>query len=110
MQFNLVETIANSIHENQVVRNTNQRVLRVAKKKILVDELGGVCEICGYNKNLAAFTFHHKNRKEKEMNLSRMSGRCLNRQRKEASVCRLLCANCHAELHHPDLDKDVLWG
>ncbi len=49
-------------------RNTyNYQYIRALKRKMyLISERGGCCEICGYNKNLAAFDFHHKNPKEKQ--------------------------------------------
>jgi len=67
-------------------------------KQILVDEAGGACQICGYNKCAAALEFHHVDRDRKEFALSMRAARSLNRLRAEAAKCVLLCANCHMEV------------
>lgn len=77
------------------------------RKQDLVDLKGGSCEICGYNKNLAVLSFHHKDPSEKSFPLS---GRYLSGGRwenlvKEVEKCDLLCANCHLEIHHPELSR-----
>lgn len=74
-----------------------QRRRRV--KQILVEEAGGACWMCGYERCIAALEFHHLNRAEKRFSLSeRGVARSLARARAEASKCALLCANCHAEV------------
>ena len=66
---------------------------------------GGKCEKCGYNRKIAALHFHHINPEEKNFELD---ARTIERKSdkeilNEFSKCQLLCANCHMELHHPDL-------
>ena len=68
---------------------------------------GGSCSKCGYDKNLAALEFHHKNPSEKE---SRLDVRILTNRKwdfilKEAEKCELICSNCHAEHHHPSWEN-----
>lgn len=74
--------------------------LRRAMKKQAVKELGGKCEICGYDKCIDALVFHHENPNEKEFGLAQ-GGTCHTWQEyiTEARKCKLLCANCHAEEH-----------
>ena len=68
-------------------------------KRILVDEAGGACQICGYQRCVAALQFHHLNRAEKSFALSDEGvARNLSRARAEAEKCVLVCANCHAEV------------
>jgi transposase len=68
-------------------------------KKLLVDEAGGACCICGYSRCDAALEFHHLAPAEKSFSLShRGVARSLAKARAEASKCVLLCANCHAEV------------
>lgn len=63
----------------------------------LVEMNGGKCNICGYNKCLAALEFHHKNPKEKEFHISR--NRSFAETLMESKKCILVCSNCHHELH-----------
>lgn len=66
---------------------------------------GGGCEICGYDKCLAALTFHHRNPAEKDFGISDiMNTITWARIQKELDKCYLLCANCHAEVHNGQLD------
>jgi hypothetical protein len=78
----------------------NERIKRHKReiKQTLVAERGGACERCGYDKCVAALTFHHRDPTEKAFQVGR-GNRSLARHRDEAAKCDLLCANCHAELH-----------
>jgi hypothetical protein len=68
-------------------------------KRILVEEAGGRCRLCGYDRHVAALEFHHLDRAAKEFHLSKDGvARSLKRARAEAAKCILLCANCHAEV------------
>ncbi len=67
-------------------------------KRLLVEEAGGRCSVCGYDRCLAALQFHHVDPAQKRFSLShRGVARSLERARAEAAKCVLLCANCHAE-------------
>jgi transposase len=80
------------------------RLEQVAKrrrkvKRILVEEAGGRCALCGYDRHPAALQFHHLDRASKSFNLSlRGETRGIDQLRAEARKCVLLCANCHAEV------------
>ena len=80
------------------------------RKKMLVDYAGGCCQRCGYNKNFAALTFHHKNIKEKEYNLSTRytASKSIEDLFKEVDKCELLCHNCHMEVHYPQMNYSTL--
>jgi transposase len=68
-------------------------------KRILVDEAGGCCAQCGYDRCIAALQFHHVDRASKAFALANEGvTRSLARARAEAAKCVLLCANCHAEV------------
>lgn len=68
-------------------------------KRILVEEAGGECRLCGYDRSVAALQFHHLDPKEKAFSLShRGVTLSLEAARAEAAKCVLLCANCHAEV------------
>jgi predicted transcriptional regulator len=68
-------------------------------KQILVEEAGGHCRLCGYDRFAGALHFHHRDRSEKVFHLSHGGvTRSLHAARTEAAKCVLLCANCHAEV------------
>jgi transposase len=68
-------------------------------KRILVEEAGGACRLCGYDRCVAALHFHHLEPAEKRFTLShRGVARSLESARAEASKCVLLCSNCHVEV------------
>jgi transposase-like protein len=67
-------------------------------KRILVEEAGGACLICGYDRCVAALEFHHLDPTEKRFALSLRGARSLESLRAEARKCVLLCANCHCEV------------
>jgi hypothetical protein len=68
-------------------------------KRILVDEAGGRCRLCGYDRCIAAMQFHHLDPRQKRFAVSYQGvTRGLEKARAEARKCLLLCANCHAEV------------
>jgi transposase len=68
-------------------------------KRVLVEEAGGACVLCGYERCISALAFHHLEPASKRFSLShRGVTRSLAAARAEASQCVLLCANCHAEV------------
>jgi transposase len=68
-------------------------------KRLLVAEAGGRCNLCGYDRCVAALEFHHVVPAEKRFALSQRGlARSLDKARAEAAKCVLLCANCHAEV------------
>jgi hypothetical protein len=68
-------------------------------KQILVEEAGGRCLICGYDRYVGGLAFHHLDRATKVTGLAQR-GRALAiaTLREEAEKCVLLCHNCHAEV------------
>src|SRR5271165_3778751 len=94
--------------ETKIQRNTYyyQTVRSLERKLYLIDKRGGKCEKCGYNKNVTALEFHHKNPNEKEKNLDSriLSNNKMNWILQEFEKCLVLCANCHREFHNPDLE------
>lgn len=81
-----------------VMRVSNWR--HRAKLKLL-EYKGGKCERCGYNKPIPnAYDFHHRDPAEKEFGIGNGDTRSLERMKKEADKCELVCRNCHAEIHY----------
>lgn len=102
------ETAFNTKTRDQLRRRSECKVcaekvksaLRRDKKFRLLTAFGGKCSnpLCGYDKCLGALDFHHTTG-EKSFELNRLQ---LSYERlfAEAQKCRLLCANCHRELHN----------
>jgi transposase len=68
-------------------------------KEILVQEAGGRCRLCGYDRCVAALEFHHLDPAAKEFGVAQNGmARSIERLRAEVRKCLLLCSNCHAEV------------
>jgi len=67
-------------------------------KQILVDEAGGCCALCGYDRTTRNLQFHHVDPATKEFSMQMGLGKSLAKYRAEATKCVLVCANCHGEI------------
>lgn len=68
-------------------------------KRLLLEEAGGACVLCGYDRCVAALHFHHVDPARKAFALAAAGvTRSLAAAREEARKCVILCANCHAEV------------
>jgi hypothetical protein len=93
----------NHRHQNYVAQQA-----RGSRRKLeLIEDSGGCCTRCGYDRNYAALTWHHIDRTTKrfELDMRSLSNRRISEISEEASKCVLLCANCHAEQHFPQFTK-----
>ena len=79
--------------------------IRRRNKIKLVEYKGGKCERCGYDKCIDALEFHHLNPNEKDFGLSCGDTRSLEKLKKEADKCIMVCANCHREIHAEEREK-----
>lgn len=68
-------------------------------KQLLIDELGGECQGCGYAGSLQALEFHHLGNKKDGISKLIARSSDLTKILSEVSKCVLLCANCHREVH-----------
>ena len=71
----------------------------------MLDLFGNACKNCGYNSNLAALHFHHLDASKKvfKLGMRTLSNRSWKSILEETNKCQLLCANCHAKQHNPEL-------
>ncbi len=67
-------------------------------RRILVDEAGGSCRVCGYDRCAVNLHFHHVDPATKSFAVTSASGKSLDAYRAEATKCALVCANCHGEI------------
>ncbi len=82
----------------------SQKKRGIARKLLFVKQLGGKCSECGYANNLAGLAFHHLGGKEFQLDVRALSNRKIQPIIEEVAKCKLLCHNCHAETHNPDLN------
>ena len=98
-------TASNAKYQNYAAQQCRALSRRVA----LVNLFGGKCSRCGYDINLAALVFHHRSTdKHFRVDSRNCSNRTWESLLKETQKCELLCANCHAEEHHPTLRLSLL--
>jgi hypothetical protein len=92
-------------------RAENVAEWRRRTKRRLVDEAGGACALCGYDRCLGALHFHHLDPSTKAFALSRKGvTRSLDRLRVEIAKCVLLCSNCHAEVESGIVELEPVTG
>lgn len=84
-----------------------QKERALTRKLELIEAKGGKCEICGYDKNIAALELHHLDPSKKSFQLDarHLGNTTIDKLLEEADKCILVCANCHRELHNKQLDK-----
>jgi len=82
----------------KISQHDNAYALIWAKKIKAINLKGGKCEICG-NDNFYILELHHIN-KDKELKSDSMYKAKWSLIKKEAKKCKLVCSNCHAELHY----------
>ena len=93
----------NTTHRLFCSRNCNTKYnvteWRRRTKLKAVEYKGGKCIRCGYNKNVAALDFHHRDPSTKSFGIAN-SGNCIAWElvQIELDKCDLVCANCHREI------------
>ena len=80
------------------------------RKVEFINLKGGSCNLCGYNKNITALEFHHRDSSTKDFSIDI---RKLANTKKETLLlelekCDLICANCHREIHAGLVDLELL--
>jgi len=79
-----------------VAENVTRRHQKV--RRILREEAGGRCAICGYSRCALNLHFHHVDPATKSFAVNSGVGKALATCRAEAAKCVLVCANCHGEI------------
>jgi hypothetical protein len=67
-------------------------------RRILIEEAGGACALCGYARCIVSLSFHHVDPATKLFPMTMSAGKSLATYRAEAKKCVLLCSNCHGEV------------
>lgn len=81
-----------------LIKAVKKRRTHLREKAVV--EGGGKCQICGYNREITALEFHHKDESQKDFGLSQRGlTRSWEKIKAEIAKCILVCANCHREIH-----------
>jgi len=78
------------------------KVMRCQRRKKIhaIEQFGGKCQVCGYDRCRTALLFHHLYPDEKKFKPTYIIARwSWKRAYVELKKCVLLCANCHGEAH-----------
>jgi hypothetical protein len=67
-------------------------------RKLLIEEAGGACALCGYDRCVVSISFHHVDPATKRFPMTMSSGKSIAAYRAEATKCVLLRSNCHGEV------------
>lgn len=76
-----------------------QFILGWAKRLMAISLLGGKCEVCG-NGEIEVLCFHHEDSADKEFIIGNCRSKKWSVSVKEIKKCKLMCHNCHRELHY----------
>lgn len=93
----------NERRRNNLKLRAKERIIR-NKKFIREYKLSVGCQICGYNKTHYALEFHYENGNDKKYNISLMKTLSIETILKEIKKCKVVCSNCHREIHADDYD------
>ena len=99
-------------HWNKIKEQPNtyhsQTVRAISRKLEFINLKGGCCSKCSYSDNISALEFHHidSNFKEFSLDSRKISNTKKETLLQELDKCILLCANCHRDLHNPELRKN----
>ena len=78
----------------------HSNIKRKENKRWLVEQAGGKCIVCGYDKCQEALDFHHLDETTKKFGIT---GGIMTSNKEtlleEVKKCILLCARCHREVH-----------
>ena len=65
------------------------------------------CEVCGDNRYWV-LDFHHKDPKEKDIEVSVLVRRCNKKKLiEEVNKCMVVCSNCHRDIHHNEKQSKI---
>lgn len=114
----LVNKPVNEFHSNGYVPNGSKKLKPSCKLceqaeikskyyatlKSILEEQGRKyeCELCGYKGNHSALCFHHHT-PEKNFEIANSKTIARHLLASEIAICKMLCQNCHHEIHNPTL-------
>lgn len=79
-------------------------------KSFLVKKAGGKCAICGYDRCVDAFEFHHLDPSKKQFSIGNANPKHMTWDEvvAESEKCIMVCSNCHKEIHAGLIDPNEI--
>jgi hypothetical protein len=87
------------------------KILRIHRKIICVNRLGGKCNVCEKVFPLCCYDFHHINPINKKTEIAKLipiKSTTTEELFEEVDKCLLLCSNCHRILHSEEETKSQI--
>ena len=100
------ELIRNYANKPKNGSSNRNRSLRLARKMFILKPANYSCQICKYDKYWGNLALHHRDPREKDINISDAKSIKLEILIKETKKCVVLCHNCHGEVHMGMQDID----
>ena len=76
-------------------------------KRLLVSNLGGKCNQCGYNTSLSALSFYNKKGETLHINTNQLANNNYEKLAQKIKNAQILCRNCAEEFEGPEIEKKV---
>ena len=92
--------------KNDVCSSCRCSYRRLQLRQKAIELLGGKCQRCGCN-DQDVLTFHHKDKNEKNFNLSANWQGNWELLESELVKCELLCSNCHIKHHKTESNNRI---
>jgi hypothetical protein len=86
-------------NKNQTAHQINARIRKKDVKAKCVEYLGGKCKKCAQVFPNCVYDFHHRDKEQKDIEVSKILSRKWEELVTELDKCDLLCANCHRIYH-----------
>ena len=95
-------------HEYNIRRNKNPERIKQNKEiryrgRNYINSKKLKCCLCGCS-DTSKLVFHHKDKNNKNENISHMIGFSIDNINEELNKCVVLCNSCHRKIHHYLLD------
>jgi tRNA(Ile)-lysidine synthase len=72
------------------------------RKQELVDQLGGSCSRCGYDRSLDALSFYNRDGESLHIDINMLANNNPDKLRLKLSGAQVLCRNCYEEYQNPE--------
>lgn len=94
-----IEKCKNKHYSKGYCKRHYLRFKRQERWEQLIELKGGKCNNCNQSYHFSSYDFHHRDPKQKDIEISNILLNDIKDLHKEVEKCDLLCANCHRKVH-----------